>query len=505
MDYRNRDRQGGDVAVKKYHHQFALRFMSLFFLLQIAVGASLYAWQDLLNEMYGSLHPLLSISLPFLTLQLIAGLLLLAFSVRPLRKIESAVAYATKTSPQDQDALNNLYTLVKAIRHLDASRQQHTTESTTEYTFSQSLLDHLPVGIIALDKKGRILYANKSAPTHANGKEINLDFAERDTLSGWLGTVGGRDISANRWWTRIKEQITEENVEPRFFDVLGLYQQDGDAAIEVIVVCVNRTDTYGEDEKELDFMSLAAHELRGPITVIRGYLDVLHTELGAKLTKDQLAFFDRLDVSADRLTTYINNVLNVSRYDRHHLQLSLREEKLSTIYGLVADDLALRAKTQNRLLNVTLPDALPTIAGDRGSLSEVIVNLVDNAIKYSNEGGLVVLSATADDKFVEVTVQDNGIGIPVSIVPHVFDKFYRSHRSRENTVGTGLGLYIVKAIIESHGGEVSVKSEEGHGSTFSFKIPVYASVAAKLEANNHANQAIMADKQVIKNHTLYRG
>jgi signal transduction histidine kinase len=493
------------MAIKKYHRQFAGQFIMVFLLLQIAVGASLYAWQELLKEIYGELHPLLGISLPFLTLEIIAGLILLGFSIRPLRKIESAVAYATKTSPQDQDALTNLYTLLKAIRHLDASHQQRKAEATTEYTFSQSLLDHLPVGIIALDKKGRILYTNKVAPTRANDKEINLDFNERDNLTHWLEEVGGRNISANRWWTRVKEATTDESADPRFFDVVALYQQDGDANIEAILVCINRTDTYGEDENELDFMSLAAHELRGPITVIRGYLDVLRGELSKTLTTDQLAFFERLDVSADRLTTYINNVLNVSRYDRHHLQLSLREEKLSTVYGLVADDLALRAKTQNRLLNVTLPDNLPNIAGDRGSLSEVIVNLVDNAIKYSNEGGLVVLSATADTKFVEVQVTDNGIGIPVSIVPHVFDKFYRSHRSRENTVGTGLGLYIVKAIIESHGGEVSVKSEEGHGSTFSFKIPVYASVAAKLEANKNANQAIMSDKQVIKNHSLYRG
>jgi signal transduction histidine kinase len=201
---------------------------------------------------------------------------------------------------------------------------------------------------------------------------------------------------------------------------------------------------------------------------------------------------------------YINNILNVSRYDQRHLSLRLKEEKLSRIYAGIADDLDLRARTQHRLLAVNLPDNLPTIAADRSSLSEVIMNLVDNAIKYSNEGGLIQVDANIKDDFVEVHVKDSGIGIPSSIVPHVFEKFYRSHRSRESTVGTGLGLYISQAIIESHGGGMSVQSEEGHGSTFSFTVPMYASVSQKLEAGDNQSLINTGKKKYIKNHNLYR-
>lgn len=151
--------------------------------------------------------------------------------------------------------------------------------------------------------------------------------------------------------------------------------------------------------------------------------------------------------------------MNVSHYDRRHLNLHLKEEKLKNIYASISDDLELRARTHHRLLNVSIPDDLPTVAADRGSINEVIVNLVDNAIKYSNEGGLVIVNASVEGDFVKVIVKDNGIGIPGSLISHIFDKFYRSHRSRENTVGTGLGLYIAKAIIESHDGNISVRSE----------------------------------------------
>jgi signal transduction histidine kinase len=187
------------------------------------------------------------------------------------------------------------------------------------------------------------------------------------------------------------------------------------------------------------------------------------------------------------------------------LQLNLKEETVNKIYDSVRDDLELRARTQRRLLNVNFPKDLPTVAADRDSLCEVIINLIDNAIKYSSEGGVIVASAKQERDFVEFSVQDSGIGIPASLISHIFDKFYRSHRSRENTVGTGLGLYIAKAIVESHGGVISVRSDEGHGSTFSFTVPTYASVADKLLSGDNSNTKLIKPKEYIKNHSMYRG
>jgi two-component system phosphate regulon sensor histidine kinase PhoR/two-component system sensor histidine kinase VicK len=255
----------------------------------------------------------------------------------------------------------------------------------------------------------------------------------------------------------------------------------------------------------MDFIALAAHELRGPITVIRGYLDVLNGELQPVLRDDQKELFERLEVSASRLSGYVSNILNVSRYDRRHLKVHLREDKLDSIYATIADDLALRASTQNRLLNVTIPSDLPTVAADRNSLTEVMANLVDNAIKYSNEGGQVEVVAAVDGNFVTFNVTDHGIGIPSSVLSNLFTKFYRSHRSRQTVSGTGLGLYISKAIVESHGGHVNLSSAEGEGSTFGFSIPIYSTIADKLLANNNENQGIMeSGSGWIKNHSMIK-
>jgi two-component system phosphate regulon sensor histidine kinase PhoR/two-component system sensor histidine kinase VicK len=215
----------------------------------------------------------------------------------------------------------------------------------------------------------------------------------------------------------------------------------------------------------------------------------------------------RLVVSANRLSSYVNNILNASRYDRRHLKVHLREESISDIYSSIDDDMQLRASSQNRMLSVHFPDNLPTIAADRASISEVLSNLIDNAIKYSNEGGIVNVTASSDEGFVKVSVEDRGIGMPGSVVSNLFHKFYRSHRSRETVAGTGIGLYICKAIVESHGGKISVRSTEGEGSTFEFILPIYSTVAEKLQSNNNSNEGLIDHDESgwIKNHAMYRG
>ncbi|MBI3494878.1 PAS domain-containing sensor histidine kinase [Candidatus Saccharibacteria bacterium] len=487
------------MAINKYPRQQATKQIAVFLILQFIIAAIMMgSWYGLSSY----LEPwLLALSLlgVFMLFEAVAAYLVSVVATKPIRDVVNALLYAYSDKPFDKKS-----TVVELVRRLHAEKEPE-EGITTETAYAQSLLDHLPIGIIALNSKREITYANKAAPTRGGGKELNINFTDNDSLTGWLDGVVGNNISSSHWWKRLRQVNIESEDKRQFFDMLALYQQNGDSAIETILVSIDRTDDYSTDEDDLDFTALAAHELRGPITVIKGYLDVLRQELD--LTADQKAFFERLDVSADRLTTYINNILNVSRYDRRHMQLHLKDETLARVYKTVGDDLDLRARTHHRMLNVNIPEDLPNIAADRSSLSEVIVNLVDNAIKYSSEGGLIVVSAKPTDNFVEVSVQDNGIGIPGALLPHIFDKFYRSHRSRENTVGTGLGLYITKAVVESHGGTISVRSDEGHGTTFSFTIPTYASIADKLAKGDNSNESVIdkKEKKFIKNHSLYRG
>ena len=210
---------------------------------------------------------------------------------------------------------------------------------------------------------------------------------------------------------------------------------------------------------------------------------------------------DRLNVSAKRLTSYVNNVLNANRYDRNHLQLKLTETTIPSIVADVRKDLDLRATTVNRRIDWDIPDNLPTVAADQSSIGEVITNLVDNAIKYSNDGGVVEVTAKRSGDFVAVSITDHGIGIARSVADHLFTKFYRSHRSRASVGGTGIGLYISRGIIESHGGTIGVNSTEGEGSTFTFTVPIYSTVKDKLASNDNSNATLISKKTgYIDNH-----
>lgn len=444
---------------------------------------------------------------------------LMNFLLTPLRDLAMAITSSAGEKPTEPLANPNTprYSrdgfgqLLQFVYEKDASTSQAETkaiEGSDEVLRQLTTgLDETAAGVIIMDSTGAIQYANKSAPIieEADGtKKLELLFENDPTFEQWLASCRENSVHAVQTWQRVPNRIVGDDGR-RIFCITANYEKG--SAAEVVLVAYDASDIFQPDDDDLDFISFAAHELRGPITVIRGYLDVLKRELEEQIAPDQVELFQRLIVSANRLSGYINNILNASKYDRRHLKVNLSELSLVSIYDSIRDDMNLRASSQHRLLSVNIPTELPTIAADRSSLSEVIANLIDNALKYSNEGGAVAVTAEMDgNDFVKVSVVDNGIGIPSSVVGNLFHKFYRSHRSRETVAGTGIGLYICKAIVESHGGKIGVSSTEGQGSTFSFTVPTYASVADKLQANDHTNAGLITSSDGwIKNHSKFVG
>lgn len=444
-----------------------------------------------------------------------------AYTAKPAKDLLAAVMHIagepTDTAPPNpndtkyatngfKEALQTLYDLAGEVAEAETQSATKEELSTAAKGALADALDATNCGFIVLGHDRSIVYNNAAAPVHIDTvgkKTLGILFNGTDTLDTWLNECEQHSVHAEHTWTRVADSLPDEE-NRRFFDVIASY--DKGSANETVLTLVDRTATYNVSEQDLDFIAFAAHELRGPITVIRGYLDVLEDELSTVLAADQHELFRRLTVSANRLSGYINNILNTSRYDRRHLKVHLNEDTVAGIYETIRDDMDLRAKAQNRLLTVSIPTTLPTIAADRASISEVLGNLIDNAIKYSNEGGVINVTAEARGEFVEVSVEDHGIGMPGNVVSNLFQKFYRSHRSRETVAGTGIGLYISKAIIESHGGTIGVRSEEGKGSTFTAALPIYATVAAKLQTGDNSNEGLIEHGNGwIKNHSMYRG
>ena len=458
-------------------------------------------------------------------LGVVASLIVFRFVAQPIKYLLAAITHiageptnATLPNPNAEHfakngmkpVLQTLYKLAAEAPDPIADGEMQLTNNSSPKAEAQAgieaALDNTLCGFVTMNSTRQITYANKATPIHidqAGVQSLDLLFNDTDTIQKWWDECEETAVHAEHTWARVPNKLpNEENV--RYFDVLASYNKG--SASEMVLTLVDRTAQYSTSEEELDFIAYAAHELRGPITVIRGYLDVIQDELQDVLQPDQKELFHRLTVSANKLSGYINNILNTSRFDRRHLKMHLAKSTMKEVYDLIADDMMLRATSQARSLAVNIPYNLPEIAADTNSLSEVFTNLIDNAIKYSNEGGMVNVSAAAKGDTVEFIIEDNGIGMPGNVVSNLFQKFYRSHRSRETVAGTGIGLYISKAIVESHGGNISVRSEDGKGSTFTVSLPTYQIVADKLKQGDNGNEALISNSDGwIKNHTMYRG
>lgn len=495
-----------------YHRSTIVLTIGMQLLVAIVVGGALLVGGATVD----SLLFWLVLSAMMLT-SILLNLTLIDLLLAPLRDLSMAITNMAGQKPTHPLANPNHPRYAKngfqpMLQYLYDSASADDTHGKSEGTASSKnelvelALGQTNAGVVVLNGLGEILYANRAAPIVEDTqgvKQLELIFEKSDEFVSWLASVKGKAVRADRSWSRIPTRIVGDP-ERRIFDITAHYENGSNA--EVVLIAYDATNVYRPEDDELDFISFAAHELRGPITVIRGYIDVLQMELGDVVTGDQKELFSRLTVSANRLSGYINNILNTSKYDRRHLQVHLAEDSIAGIYDMIRDDMALRASAQHRMISVNFPPDLPTIAADRSSLSEVLSNLIDNALKYSNEGGVVTVTAATEGQSVKVSVADNGIGMPANVVGNLFHKFYRSHRSRETVAGTGIGLYLCKAIVESHGGKIEVSSTEGVGSTFSFTVPTYASVADKLQANDFTNQGIISTNSGwIKNHTKFSG
>jgi signal transduction histidine kinase len=210
----------------------------------------------------------------------------------------------------------------------------------------------------------------------------------------------------------------------------------------------------------------------------------------------------KMRASAQQLMAFVNNILNVARVEEDQLELRLQEENWGQLLQSALDNLSLRAEVRGIKLELTVAPDLPTVGVDRLSIYEVINNLIDNAIKYSGTSKVIkVNTALAKDGLVETTIQDFGEGIPASIMPNLFTKFYRNHRNRSQIGGTGLGLYLSKAIVAAHGGNLWVRSREGQGSTFGFTVLPFEQAK---DRGKPGDDIVRSAHGWIKNHSLYR-
>ncbi|MFH1775510.1 MAG: ATP-binding protein [Chloroflexota bacterium] len=223
------------------------------------------------------------------------------------------------------------------------------------------------------------------------------------------------------------------------------------------------------DRLRRNMVADAAHELRTPLTNIRGYLEAVRDGL----KKPDEETIRSLDDEATLLSRLVDDLQELSLAEAGELKLDYR---LQGIAGLIRQAVAARqavAKAKGISLSLELADKLPPVNIDSQRISQVLLNLIENALAHTAKGGTITVTAKGEGASVEVAVSDTGEGIPAADLPHIFERFYRVDKSRARaTGGSGLGLTIAKRLVEAHGGRIEARSEPGKGSRFSFNLPV---------------------------------
>lgn len=408
-----------------------------------------------------------------------------------------------------RELVTQIYKITTAADQLTTRLEQKNIDLHMNY-----IATNLPLPFFVLNKDMNIVFANSTAlkyislaETDVIGKDaysvLHMALPDNQSLEAWINSVKDNTVTATKQWNQVKSVSADKKTSLQF-DLAAYYNKDNPMGYEVMLVLFDQTAMYSRDDNATDYVALAVHELRTPLTLIRSYLEVLKEKITPTTTPEEKSSIQQIDAAAQSLGAFINNVLNTARVEDGQFSTHFNEENWSSIVTSAVNDMQLRANVRNITIETQIAPNLPTAGVDKVSTYEVICNLIDNAIKYSpGEGNKKIIVSTKldTDGLIETSVQDFGIGIPESTIPHLFDKFYRGHRNRSEISGTGLGLYLCNTIVELHGGHIWVHSKEGRGSIFTFTVQPYKQLSQKLKQKEDNFRAVHG---WIKNHTLYR-
>ncbi len=320
-------------------------------------------------------------------------------------------------------------------------------------------LDDVPLAALVVDVDGHVTGANAAA-AELTGRSV-------DQLDGCFVSELFSDLSPPDLLVVAGEQ--------------GLRHADGCRVAVVVDGCPRRDATgtvvgsvltmrpaeHHESVSGMEVVSTVSHELRSPLTSVKGYTSLLLNRWDRLSDEQKKAMLEQVHHDADRVTRLVNELLDISRLETGHLQL---RRQMVGLPGLAASVVAKLAMEYPELeCDIVFPIGFPSVPADPDKVEQVLTNLVENAAKYASPEHVRV-SGAVDGDSVAVAVTDAGDGIPAADLTRIFAKFYRSGQGRPS--GSGLGLWISRGLVEAHGGELSARSVVGEGSVFSFTLPL---------------------------------
>ena len=340
----------------------------------------------------------------------------------------------------------------------------------------EEIINSIRDAVVVSDDKERIILANESAEKLLGFKfENNNPQLIRDVAApGCLLELIQKCRQSKT--AHVRHEVTfEKGNEPVTFDaVLSSVMDESDNVIQVVTVLHDVTREKEIAQMKNDFVSHVSHELKTPLASINAYAEML-VDGEAEDEETMAQFCEIIQGQAQRLGRLIEDILNISRIESGLIKVNKETHSLALVIRDAAE--MIKSYAQEKNITVDAPAAIlyDQVYIDRDMMSQVVINLLSNAVKYTPAGGHITIQSELNesDGQVTVTVTDTGVGIPAEDVGHVFDKFYRVEANNKYAKGTGLGLNLVKQIVESvHSGSIFVTSVQNEGSTFGFTLPL---------------------------------
>jgi two-component system phosphate regulon sensor histidine kinase PhoR len=270
----------------------------------------------------------------------------------------------------------------------------------------------------------------------------------------------------------VQQEISLHAPGERILSVNAMPVDYGQGQTGVLAALHDVTELRKLENVRREFVANVSHELKTPLTSIKGYVETL-LDGAMNDPKHSKDFLETIQEHTANLSRLIDDVLDLSAIEAERVAYRMEPVALNDIVERIVKALGPMAKAKKVTIVKDLGEDLPKVRADREKLAQVVMNLIDNAIKFNQSGGEVRVSAHTNGKELLIRVSDTGRGIAAQDLPRVFERFYRGNKDRSHEIpGTGLGLAIVKHLVEAHGGTVSAKSATGQGSTFEFTLPL---------------------------------
>lgn len=410
---------------------------------------------------------------------LLVGLLMLPvvlfFASRMVRPITRMRTVALTMAGGDltaraEDGSNDEYgELGRALNYLSSELGSTISSLQMERNRLQSLINGLSEGIIAVDAKGATTLINPAVYGLLNlqSTDDNVRAAAPDVFAMFDQALSSAQA--------VKKTVWQGDV-ALHISVSPLLLQSGEVTGCVGIVS-DVTSAERLEQTRRDYVANVSHELRTPLTAMRALIEPLRDGL-VKTEEQRQQIYDVVLRETMRLSRLVNDMLELSRLQSGTASLSRSVFAPLPLFNLIHETYSAYAEDYQQTFVYDVPEDLPSVWGNPDRTQQVLIVLLDNAFKYTPEGGVVTLSACAEGDVVRVRVRDTGVGIPAADLPHVFDRFYKVDKSHHSK-GTGLGLAIAYEIMKHLGEEMSVTSEPGQGSCFTFTLHIAHSTAEK--------------------------